>query len=164
MNKVHEQSNRPVDWVEKLVKQHTGRLYRVALTMLGRPADAEDIVQDVFCKLYEKQPQFETAEHETAWLIRVAVNLCKDRLRSHWWKTTVPLLDTYPAETDEQQHVMETVLKLPPKYRIAIHLFYYEGYETKEIARLTNQTEAAVRQQLTRARRMLRDFLKGECI
>ena len=156
-----KQSNRPVDWVEEIVKQHKDKLFRIAVAMMGQSADAEDVIQDVFFKLFEKQPFFESAAHETAWLIRVTVNLCKNRLRSSWRTTTVPLFDIYPAENDAQQDIMETIFALPPKYRAVIHLFYYEGYSTKEIAQMIKQTEVAVRQQLTRARRMLKDHLEG---
>lgn len=158
------QSNRPVDCMEEAIKRNKDRLFRTAIAIMGGKAEAEDIVQDVFVKLFEKQSHFESMEHETAWLIRVTVNLCKNRLRSHWWKKTVPLLDTYPAQTDEQQNIMQTVLSLPSKYRIVIHLFYYEGYATKEIAEITKQKESTVREQLTRARRMLKEFLEGEQI
>ena len=135
---------------------------RTAIAVLGNRAEAEDVVQDTFVRLCEHAPHFESLAHETAWLIRVAVNLCKSRLRSFWWRKSVPLLDIYPAQTDSQHELMKTVLGLPAKYRTAVHLFYYEGYSTKEIAEITAQTEAAVRQQLSRARRMLKEFLEGE--
>ena len=162
---MYNQSNRPVDLVEKAeetVKRNEDKLFRTALAIMGSKSDAEDIVQDVFVKLFEKQPNFESSEHETAWLIRVTVNLCKSRLRSHWHKKTVPLLETYPAQTNEQQEILETVLALPSKYRTVIHLFYFEGYTTKEIAEITKQKESTVREQLTRARRLLKNFLEGE--
>lgn len=159
---MNNQSNRPVDWMEEIVKRNENKLFRAAIAIMGGKADAEDIVQDVFIKLLEKHPHFESPEHEAAWLIRVTVNLCKSRLRSHWWKKTVPLLDSYPARTDEQQDIMQTVLSLPSKYRTVIHLFYYEGYSTKEIAEITKQKTSTVREQLTRARRMLKAFLEGE--
>jgi len=146
----------------EIVKRQENRLFRAAIAIMGSKADAEDVVQDVFVKLFEKQPYFESQEHETAWLLRVAINLCRSRLRSHWWKTTVPLLETYPARTDEQHGIMESVLSLPLKYREVIHLYYYEGYSTKEIADLTAQQESAVRQQLTRARQKLKEFLEDE--
>ena len=169
------QSNRPVDCADSLnktlahasgmeatIKTHQNKLYRTALAIIGSKAEAEDVVQDAFIKLFEKQPSFQSREHEAAWLIRVTVNLCKNRLRSHWWKRTVPLLDTYPAAGDSQHGLVQAIMRLPSKYRGAIHLFYYEGYSTKEIADITAQKESTVRQQLTRARRMLKDFLKGE--
>jgi len=159
---VNDRSNRPVDQMEEIVKRNEDKLFRTAVAVMGGKADAEDAVQDVFIKLLEKQPHFESPEHETAWLIRVTVNLCRSRLRTHWWKKTVPLLDVYPAQTDEQQSIMETVIALPSKYRAVIHLFYYEGYSTKEIAEITGQKESTVREQLTRARRMLKKFMEGE--
>ena len=157
------QSGRPVDW-EETVKRHGDRLFRAAAAIMGGAADAEDAVQDAFIKLFEKQPRFASPEHEAAWLMRVTVNLCKSRLRSPWRQRTVPLLDTYPAQSGEQREVLETVLALPPKYRAVIHLFYYEGYKTREIADITGQKESAVREQLTRARRMLKQHLEEELI
>jgi len=148
--------------MEEIVKRNEDKMFRTALAILGGKADAEDIVQDVFVKLFEKQPHFESTEHETAWLIRVTVNHSKNFLRLHWWRKTVPLPDTYPAQTDEQQSILQNVLSLPSKYRTVIHLFYYEGYSTKEIAEITKQKESTVREQLTRARRMLKISLEGE--
>jgi len=124
--------------------------------------DAEDILQDVFIKLIEKAPQFESIEHETAWLIRVTVNLCKSRLRFQWRKRNIPLFDTYPAEADEQQNVTQAVLTLPSNYRIVVNLFYYHGYSTREIAEITERKESTIRKDLTRARRLLKNFLEGE--
>lgn len=162
MDKVSNQSNRPVDWMEEIVRRNEDKLLRTAIAILGGRADAEDIVQDAFVKLFEKPPHFESRDHETAWLIRVTVNLCKNFLRSHWWKKTVPLLDTYPAQTNEQHDLMQTILSLPSKYRTVVHLHYYEGYKTREIAEITNQKESTVREQLTRARRMLMNVLKED--
>jgi len=156
---MYNKSSRPVD---EVVKMHADRLLRTAVAVTGSKTDAEDIVQDVFVKLFEKQLKFESPVHETAWLIRVTVNLAKNCLRSSWRKKTVPLLDIYPTQNDEQCRIIETVLKLPSKYRTVIHLFYYEGYSTKEIAEITEQNESAVRQHLTRARRKLKDFLEED--
>ncbi|MCL2159511.1 MAG: sigma-70 family RNA polymerase sigma factor, partial [Oscillospiraceae bacterium] len=103
---MNNKSSRPVEWMAEIVKRNEDKMFRTALAIMGGKADAEDIVQDVFIKLLEKQQHFESPEHETAWLIRVTVNLCKNYLRSHWWKKTVPLLDTYPAQTDTQQEII----------------------------------------------------------
>jgi len=148
--------------IEETIKQYENKIYRTAVAIVGSKADAEDIVQEVFVKLLQKQPQFESHAHMVAWLMRVTVNLCKNYLRSFWWKKTTPLLDTIPAQDVEQQDAMHAVLALPAKYRMVIHLFYYEGYSTKEIAEITEQKEATVRQLLTRARRMLKNLLEGE--
>lgn len=157
-----DQSHRPEERMEEFVLKHENKLYRTALAIMKNKADAEDIVQEVFVKVMEKGPVFESQEHETAWLIRVTVNLCKSRLRLGWWKKTIPLFESYPAETNEQHHLMETILSLPAKYRIVIHLFYYEGYTTREIAKITKQKESTVRSLLFRARQKLKIILKED--
>lgn len=151
-----------LDWMESLVLRHESRLYRTAMAIMGNKADAEDIVQEVFMKVVQARPDFDSDRHETAWLIRVTANLCKSRLRSTWWKKTEPLLESYPAASEEQHHLLESILSLPPKYRAVIHLFYYEGYATAEIAQITEQKESTVRSLLTRARQRLKTVLKEE--
>ena len=151
-------SIRPID--TGIISRNQDKVLRTALAILKSTADAEDVVQDVFVTLYEKQPQFDSETHETAWLLRVTVNRCKNILRSHWWKTTAPLLDTYPAYDDEQQELLDVVFALPVKLRTVIHLYYYEGYSTREIATMTECKESTVRDRLTKARRLLKDFLE----
>ncbi len=136
------------------------QLFRPALAITGNMSDAEDIVQEAFLRAYEKAPEFESEEHEKAWLIRVTVNLCKSRLRSPWRKRIVRLLDSYPASEPEQHELLEQIITLPPKYRTVIHLFYYEGYSIKDISALTGQKESTVRSHLTRARQKLKSVLK----
>ena len=150
--------------MEEIVKRYENKLFRIAIAITGSKTDAEDIIQDVFVKLFMKMPRFESPEHEAAWLVRVTVNESKSRLRSAWRKKTVPLLEVYTANNTEQNDVMKHVLALSPKYRTVIHLYYYEGYKTKEIAEVTNQKESTVREQLTRARRMLKGFIEGEAL
>ncbi|MDR0248334.1 MAG: sigma-70 family RNA polymerase sigma factor [Oscillospiraceae bacterium] len=162
MSCLDEQSDRPVDWAQETVLRNENKMFRSALAITGNRADAEDAVQDAFVKLFEKRPSFESSEHETAWLIRVTVNICKNLLRSPWRSKTAPLSDSYPARNEEQSDVLQAVLSLPAKYRAVIHLHYYEGYSTKEVAALTKQKESATREQLTRARRMLKKYLEGE--
>ena len=152
------------DHIEYIVRREGDRLFRIAYAITASAADAEDVVQDVFIKLMEKRPIFESAEHEIAWLTRVTVNASKNRVRSFWWRNREPLLDTYPARNDNETEIMQLVLSLPAKYRIVIHLYYYEGYTTKEIADITRQSEASVRQQLTRARQKLRKYLEGDVV
>jgi len=148
--------------IEDIITRNENRIFRAALAIMGNKADAEDIIQDVFVKLIDKKPRFESSEHETAWLVRVTVNQCKSHFRSYWQKNTVPLLDTYPARSEEQHDLIYAVTALAPKYRTVIHLFYYEGYATKEIAEITKQKESTVREQLTRARRLLKITLEGD--
>lgn len=154
-------SCRPEDF-EVFITKHENKLYRTALAITRNIPDAEDIVQEVFLRAYEKAPEFETEEHAKAWLTRVTINLCKSRLRSPWRKRTEPLLDSYPAAEPEQHELLEQILALPPKYRTVIHLFYYEGYSIKDISGLTGQKESTVRSHLTRARQKLKSVLEEE--
>ena len=148
--------------LETLLFQYENTLYRAALAILGDAHEAEDAVQDAFLHCLEKDPDFESPAHEKAWLLRVTVNGCKSRLRSPWRRRTTPLLDTYPAAGPEEQSLMETIGKLPAKDRTVLHLYYYEGYQTAEIAEMTGWREGTVRSRLTRARAKLGALLKGE--
>lgn len=154
-------SNRPVDW-EQLVTDNENRLYRAALAILGDSAEAEDAVQDTFLKYLEKQPQLESGEHERAWLMRVTVNGCKTRLRSPWRKRHAPLTEALPAAGPEEKQEVEELMKLPCKDRLAIHLFYYEGYATGEIAHITGEAESTIRSRLSRARKKLRVLVEEQ--
>ncbi len=148
--------------LEILVTTYENTLYRAALAILGDCHEAEDAVQDAFLRYWERAPDFESPEHERAWLLRVLVNGCKSRLRAPWRRRTAPLLETYPAASPEEQETLEAIQALPLKERTAVHLYYYEGYHTAEIAALTGQREGTVRSQLSRARARLRVLLKGE--
>ena len=145
--------------LEETVKTHENALYRAALAILGDSQEAQDAVQDAFLRYLEKAPDFASPEHEKAWLLRVTVNGCKSRLRSHWRRRRSPLLESFPAATAEEVGVLEAVQALPAKDRAAIHLFYYEGYQAAEIAAMTGEAEGTVRSRLSRARAKLRRLL-----
>lgn len=148
--------------LEALVRRHEHTLYRAALAILGNPQEAEDAVQDTFLTYLEHPPDCPDETRERAWLLRVTVNGCKSRLRAPWRRHTVPLEEWVPAPQPEEVQALEAVLALSPKERAAIHLFYYEGYRTAEIARITGEAEGTVRSRLSRARGKLRELLKGE--
>ncbi|MCI7473092.1 MAG: RNA polymerase sigma factor [Clostridiales bacterium] len=148
--------------LETLIQIHQNTLYRAALAILGDAHEAEDAVQDAFLRCLEKGPEFESPAHEKAWLLRVTVNGCKSRLRSPWRRRTDPLLDTYPAADPEEQGLLDAIMALPARDRTVLHLYYYEGYQTAEIAEMTGWREGTVRSRLTRARAKLGALLKGE--
>ena len=156
------QSDQPLEYVEEIMLRHKDRVLRTAVAIIGNVSEAEDIFQDVFVKLLEKQPRFESPEHEAAWLIRVTANLCKNYLRSFWRKNTQQLFETHPAQTHEQHELVEFINRLPVKFRIAIHLYYYEGYSIQEIAEMTDQKYSTVGSHLSRARIMLKNFMEDE--
>lgn len=116
-------------------------------------------------KLYEHMDRIQNGEHMKAWLIRVTVNVCKNKLKSF----THRKMDVYEewihfpfVDHRDRFEVMLAVTSLPVKYREVVHLFYYEGYQTKEIAQLLKKRESTVRSLLARAREMLKNKLKGE--
>ena len=152
------QSNR----LEDVIPAYENTLYRAALAILGDPQEAEDVVQEAFLRLWEKNPAFESPAHQRSWLLKVTVNGCKSRLRAPWRWRTAPLLESYPAADPEEEAVLEVIQSLPPKDRAALHLYYYEGYQTAEIAAMTGWREGTVRSRLARARDKLRELLKGE--
>ncbi|MFR7450462.1 MAG: RNA polymerase sigma factor [Butyricicoccus sp.] len=138
------------------------RLCFVRLMYLHNKSDAEDVLQDTFLQYMRTSPELESPAHEKAWLLRVAINLSKNKLNSAWFRHTDTLEESYPcADLDSNlAFVWDAVRALPSKYREPIHLFYHEGYSTAEIARILGQKESTVRSLLHRGRSMLKETLK----
>ena len=133
-------------------------VYRLAICYTKSREDAEDVCQTVFLKLME-QKSFQPGK-EKQWLLRVTANECKNLLRSHWWKTTVPMDETVSVEPPEVNETLQAVLSLEPKYRVVIYLHYYEMLSTQEIASLLHITRSAVTTRLSRARTLLKTKLE----
>ncbi len=149
--------------VMELVGKYKNNLYAVAFNICKNPDDAEDAVQDTFVAYFSNRKQFETEEHVKAWLIRVAINKAKNTNNSFWRKNKITLdesMETLAFETEDSKQLFETVMKLPEKYRIAIHLFYYEDYTIKEIADILKISESNVKVRLSRGRSLLKETLK----
>ena len=148
--------------LEELAARHENTLFRAALAILGDVHGAEDAVQETFLRYLEKRPELRDEQHEKAWLLKVTANLCKSALRAQKRHPTVELLDVYPAPDRDGRELVEAVLELPANQRAAIHLHYYEGYSTEEIAAILGQRPGTVRSHLSRGREALRQKLKGE--
>lgn len=148
--------------LEELIEKHQNALYRAALSVTGSPHDAEDAVQEAYLKYLEKRPRFPDGRAEKSWLMRVAVNAALDVLRDRSRHPTQELLDVYPAPDGPTGELLEAVMSLPPNQRAAVHLFYYEGCKSEEIAKLLGRRPGTVRSDLARAREALRLMLKGE--
>lgn len=134
-------------------------IYKIAVNYLRNAQDADDIVQEVLLKLYMSNQQFESDEHIRNWLIRVAINLCKNALRAPWRRKNVPLAelsDSISFEQEEQSELFMSVMSLPEKNRIVLYLFYYEEFSVKEIANMLRLKESAVTSRLSRARNQLK--------
>lgn len=148
--------------VAEIVEKYSDLLLRVAFTYMKNISDAEDMVQEVFLKLVKDYPSFENDEHKKAWLIRVTINLCKNRLKSAWFRKTEPIYDTTLSFSDEDKFVMNAVMELPTKYRSVILLYYREGYSIKEISNILDIRESTLSSQLQRARAQLKSKLKED--
>ena len=146
---------------ECLVRDNANGLYRAALAILGHRQEAEDAVQDAFVKYLEKAPK--DLENPGGWLMRVLVNGCKSRLRLRWRQVVELPQELADRACEERERLeLEELWQLPAKDRAALHLFYYAGYSTAEIAAMTGQAEGSVRSRLSRARQRLRTLLEED--
>ncbi|MFG6370035.1 MAG: sigma-70 family RNA polymerase sigma factor [Lachnospiraceae bacterium] len=151
--------------VQELATLYQRNLFAVAFNICKNAQDAEDIVQDTFVQYYTTRKEFESAQHIRAWLIRVAVNKAKNVTRTFWRRNKVSIedyMETLIFETPEAENLFETVMHLPEKYRIVIHLYYYEDYAVREIADILKLSESNVKIRLSRGRALLKEALKEE--
>jgi RNA polymerase sigma-70 factor (ECF subfamily) len=118
-------------------------------------SDAEDILQDTLIQYLRKAPVFENEDHEKAWLLRVAINICKNQLKYNKRRMSMELDEGLIAEeNNELLFVWDAVNDLSVKYREVVHLFYHEGYSTAQIGPLLDKKEPTVRSLLHRARKI----------
>ena len=150
---------------EILVDKYKNPLYAAAFSACGNPQDAEDAVQESFIRYHSSKKEFENEEHIKAWLLRVAINQARDMSRSFFRKNSAALedyMETLEFQSPEDRGLFETVMGLPEKYRVVLHLYYFEDYSVKETAALLSVTEGSVKTRLSRARAMLKEILKED--
>lgn len=156
------------EYIRYVLDTYSVTIIRLCYSYVKSMHDAEDMAEEVFCELIKRKPVFESSEHEKAWLLRTAVNKCKNHLKSGWVRKTVPLEDNLSAAQMQQQdgnpedsdrEVLEAVMKLPEKYRTVIHLYYYSGLSIAEIAAVKHISSATVGTQLARGRELLKKKL-----
>lgn len=149
-------SARPADDIETIIERYGDMLYRLCILMLKNESDAEDAVQETVIKYYRKAPRFADAEHEKAWLIRVATNECRDLLR---FRVRHPQADaeSIPGVFDEMPDsgILEALASLPEKYRLVLTLYYIEEYRVEDIAKIIGRTSSAVKMRLQKGRKLL---------
>ncbi len=149
--------------IDTVMEQYKNNLYTVAFNICKNAQDAEDVVQDTFIQYWRQTKDFESEQHLRAWLFRVAINTSKNKVNAFFRRTTVPLedyMESLSFETKESSEIFEAVMNLPTKYRIVIHLFYYEDYSVNEIADILKLTPGNVKTRLSRGRMSLRETLK----
>jgi len=132
-------------------------LFRIGISYLGCKEDAEEVTQDAFVKLISGAPAFNDSEHEKAWLIRITVNACKNVLHGRLHRSPInidEITENYADPSDGR--ILDEIVRLPMKYKAAIHLYYYEDYSVKEIARILHISHSAVKMRLKRGREILK--------
>lgn len=149
--------------LKEIYDRNFSSIYRISYMYMKNKFDAEDIVQNVFIKLIEKNKQFENFDHEKAWLIITTINTCKNHFKT-WWNRNITFEEIEKASYDKSDELLEFILNIPEKYKEIIFLYYYEGYSTKEISELLKKKESTVRSLLKRSRDLLKEILKEEIV
>lgn len=149
---------------QQMVEEYTPSLYRLAYSYCLNRSDAEDVVQEVFMSYLQRPPQCDGPARLRAWLMTATANKCKNLLSSGWRRRTLPLEDVHasPEHHDEVLEVRSALAKLPPNLRGVVHLYYFEGMPTKQIAETLGLSDTAVRSRLFQARKQLKNILGGE--
>ncbi|MDR3305796.1 MAG: RNA polymerase sigma factor, partial [Clostridiales Family XIII bacterium] len=150
--------------VAEIYMRQMRTVYRVCFTYMKNAADTEDAVQDTFYKMLASGVVFESGEHEKAWLIRTAANVCKNSIR-HWFRKHEDLADyenLQGAGNIEIDDTFEAVMGLPDKYKSVVYLYYYEGCTTPEISDILQKPQSTIRNHLHEARGVLKEKLGGE--
>lgn len=151
--------------MERLINQYGDNLLRMCYLYLHDLQLAEDAVQDTYIKVYKNWDAFKGESSEKTWITSIAINVCKSRLRSSWYKNLLfhreLKQEPYYEDKIKDDTVLNEISKLKPKYREVILLFYYQELKVKEIVAALNITESAVTVRLSRAREQLKKSLKG---
>lgn len=157
---------KPLEW---LINEYQTNMFVTAFNICKNVEDAKDVVQDTFIAYHTSNHQFNDEQHIRAWLFRVTVNKAKDVSKSFWHRninkekmSLENYIQSLPFETKEDSALFEAVLNLPEKYRIVIHLFYYEDWSIREISQILHISESNVKTRLSRGRKLLKDVLKED--
>lgn len=151
--------------VNRAIEKYSDTVYRICLLHLKNHADAEDIFQNVFLKYVTYSKDFESEEHEKAWIIRVTVNACKDLKKSFFRSRVVSIEEIKNFQASQQENyseVLEAVLSLPEKYKNPIYLYYYEQYSAVEIGKILGKNVNTIYTLLSRGKNILKDKLGGD--
>ena len=154
-------SSRTDQMAAEALNTYGNAILRCAYSYLHNMADAEEILQDTLLKLLTAAPTFDSEEHKKAWLLKVAANLSKNRIEYNALRDCDELDESLAAEGREDlSFVWEAVKQLPTQYREVIHLHYYEGYSTEEMAQILSRNPSTIRSDLRRGREKLKSVLK----
>ncbi len=151
----------------RMMEEYGNSLLRLCFMYLKDMHLAEDAVQDTFYKVYKNYHMFDGGNGEKTWINRIAINVCKDMLRSAWNRrvnvveelNSIPDTEGIPDPQDET--LLNAVMNLKPKYKEVILLFYYQDMKITDIATALNAPESTISVRLRRAREMLKKQLGG---
>ena len=138
--------------LHQVVQQYGDTVYKIALVILKNSEDAKDALQETFLRYYRRAPEFESAEHEKAWIIRCATNISKNMLRTIFRHSHEPLDENVAAAPPAKGSLSELFFHLPLKDRMILQLRYIEGYSAEEIGKMLRIPSSTVRKRLERAR------------
>ena len=147
----------------ELYNRQITRVYKLALVLLGSVADAEDVAQTVFLKIWEKNPKFHDVNHETAWLLTTTRNLCRDLQKSYYRNLRTAIEDapekavSFASNADNE--IWQALQSLPEKYRVVLYLYYYEGYPVKDLSILLGRGISTLQTRLATGRKLLKEGL-----
>lgn len=153
--------------LEQLVNEYQSMLLRLCYVMLHDQEQAKDAVQETFLRAYKSWSNFRGESSEKTWLVRIAINICRDTQRGGWYRhvdkrvTPEELPCTARPEEQEYLDLMCAVLDLPPKLREAVTLYYWQGMTLNEIGQVLGTTPSNVSIRLNKARRKLHKELEG---
>lgn len=149
----------------ELYEKYYEMIWRICLVQFGNPHDAYDATQETYVRLINYEKPFHGEEHEKAWLIRTAINYCRDVMKSSARKKLACLEEGKPLAggivPKEYAEVYETMMGLPEKYRVLLYLYYYEGYTLKEIAGMLKANASTLRSRFAKAKELMKEYLDG---
>lgn len=165
MDVVKDPGNEKEEILIRLVNQYQGMLLRMCYVYLKDMEQAKDAAQETFLKVYNALPGFRGQCSEKSWLMHIAINTCRDMRRSAWFRhmdrritpEDLPLSAMMPAD-EEDLDVMCHIMRLPPKQKEVILLYYWQDMNVTEIAQSLGIAQSSVSNRLKRAR----DFIRKE--
>ena len=156
-------ARRYADAFERLLDRYQERVFRLAISILGDVARAEEVTQDIFLKLWRALPAYNGRAAPSTWLYAIARNTCLSAVRSNTYRRTLPLEEAgtprRPENVSTHAEILQLVNRLPKAHREAITLYYLEDRDVKEVARLLGLSEGTVKSHLHRGRRALADMM-----
>ncbi len=159
--------------LEQMMNQYGDYIARTCYIYLKDWALAEDAVQEVFIKAYKHMSEFRKESSEKTWLTSIAINICKNYVRTSWFRKVqigIEKIEAYNTLEDEllnqinQSELLKQVMDLPIKYREVILLYYYQDFKINEIAEILGISESSIKMRLNRGRKKLKDDFEEECI